>query len=117
MMASFRQQDVQNPHFRLPLQFGGINGGALVNEQDTSEDIIDCIKAIISFPIGTRHDMPEFGIPDLLFRQQSAIVMQQLRDAVAEWEVRPTVDVSGGPLLSDQMILDILIKAGVREDG
>lgn len=116
-MATFRQQDVQNPHFRLPLQFGGVKGGALVNEQDTGEDIIDCIKAIIAYPIGSRVDMPEFGIPDLLFRQENATVLQQVRDAVAEWEVRPTVDVSGGPLASDQMILDILIRAGVRADG
>lgn len=116
-MATYRQQDVRNPHFRLPLQFGGIKGGALTNEQDTGEDIIDCIKAIIAFPIGSRHDMPEFGIPDLLFRVESPTVIQQLRDAIAEWEVRPTVDASGGPLLSDQKILDILVRAGVRADG
>jgi phage baseplate assembly protein W len=94
-----------------------VNVGALVNEQDTPEDIIDCIKGIIAYPIGTRHDMPEFGIPDLLFKQQGATKIQQLRDVIVEWEERAQIDTEGGPLITDQMIWDILVKAGITQDA
>ena len=116
-MAMYNQKRVVNPHLRLPLQFTGVNGGALVNEQDTPEDIIDCIKAIIAYPIGTRHDMPEFGIPDLLFKQQGATKIQQLRDAIIEWEERAQINTEGGPLITDQMIWGILVKAGITQDA
>lgn len=116
-MPTYNQNKVVNPHLRLPLQFTGINGGALVNEQDTPEDIIDCIKAIISYPIGSRHDMPEFGIPDMVFRQESATRIQQLRDHILEWEGRAQIDTEGGPLITDSMIWSILVKAGVTQDA
>lgn len=116
-MATFRQQEIQNPHLRLPLQFGGVKGGALVNEEDSGEDIIDCIKAIVAFPHGSRHDMPEFGIPDLLFQQQNLDMIGQLREAISEWEDRHDIEVSGEPNVSDQQILDILVKAAAGEHG
>jgi len=94
-----------------------MNGGALVNEQDSPEDIVDCIKAIIAYPIGVRHDMPEFGIPDLPFRQERDTKIQELRDAISEWEVRAQIDAEGGPLVTDSMIWDILVKAGVTQDA
>jgi len=116
-MPSFRQKEVINPHLRLPLQFGGLNGGALVNEQDTPEDIVDCIKAIIAWPVGTRHDMPEFGVPDLLFRVQNELKVQELRNAIEEWEERATIATESGPVLTDDIVWNILIKAGVIQDA
>jgi hypothetical protein len=116
-MSTYRQTEVKNPHFKLPLQFGGIKGGALVNEQDTAEDKVDCVKAIIGFPVDTRHDMPEFGIPDIVFKQYSEIVIQQVYEAIDYWEPRPLVDVGGEPLLNDQFIWNLLVKVGVPING
>ena len=116
-MASFRQKDIQTPHFKLPFQFGGINGGALMNEQDTPEDVVDCIRAIIAFPIDSRHDLPEFGIPDLLFRQFDEKLIGQVRTAIDLWEDRPVLDVEGEVSLSDTALWNLLIKAGVVDNG
>lgn len=109
-MASFRQHEIQNPHFRLPLQFGSVNGGAFVNEQDTEEDVIDCVKAIISWPTGTRHDLPEFGVPDLVFQLDADAMIDQLQAAVEQWEDR--ADVSAEGTIHD-LIADVLFKIGV----
>jgi hypothetical protein len=112
-MAETRQQDVQTPHFSIPFRLGGINGGAFMNEQDTGDDIVDCIKAIIAFPIGSRHDSPEFGIPDLVFRQMSDVTVGKVRAAIELWEERAALDIDGGVNVDDALIWDLLIKAGV----
>jgi hypothetical protein len=112
-----RQQDVQNPHFQLPFRFGGINGGAFMNEQDSGEDIVDCVKAIIGFPVEAREDMPEFGIPDLLFRQSREVIIGQVRAALDRWEERAVIDVDGDFSLTDAALWDLLIQAGVSERG
>jgi hypothetical protein len=116
-MASYRQNEVINPHFRLPLQFGGIKGGALVNEQDSSDDVIDCVRAIIAYPVGVREALPEFGIPDIMFRQETSALMVQVRAAIEQWEERVEIDIDGSFPITDSMIWDMLVKAKVIEGG
>lgn len=114
-MASYRQQDVRNPHFQLPFRFGGINGGAFVNEQDSTDDIIDCIKAIIAFPIGSRQDLPTFGVPDLLFKRVDDQVISQVQLAIARWEVRAAITVDGEQVITDELIQRLIMKVGTTD--
>jgi len=115
-MGKFRQQDVQNPHFSLPFRFGGLNGGAMMNEQDSGEDIVDCIKVIVAYPIGTRADMPEFGIHPLLFEEWNESLIEQIRSAIEIWEERAVTDVDGNFSLTDEMLWSIVVRAGVTSD-
>jgi hypothetical protein len=117
LAPSYRQKDILNPHFHLPLTFTGINGGALVNEQDTGRDIVDCVKAIVGFTIGVRQDMPNFGIPEVVFRQHRELIINQVRQALAEWEDRAVMDIGAELDLNDDMIWNILIEAGVSVHG
>lgn len=92
-MTTIRQNDVQTPHFSLPFRFGGRNGCAFVNEQDTTDDYVDCIKAILAYPIGSREDLPQFGSPDIVFRELGRDTVAKLIGAVVRWE--PRVDIDG----------------------
>lgn len=112
-MAEYSQGEVTTPHMRLPLKFGGMNGGAVVNEQDTSEDIIDCVKAIFAYQTGTRWDMPEFGIPDMLFSMEYNPPLSAVRDALSRLEVRAAIDVTGENVLSDDYLRKLLIEVGL----
>lgn len=87
-MSHIIQKEVVIPHFSLPFRFGGLNGGAIANDQDTEDDIVDCVKVIIAYPIGSREDLPEFGIPDLVFKQSSKVNASALHSAVQLWEPR-----------------------------
>lgn len=109
-----RQSEVDTPHFALPLRLGK-NGHVFLNQQDTGDDILDCVKAIIAYPIDVRKDMPEFGIPDLLFRQQSGAIIEQVRQAISDWEDRATTEVEGEPAITDQMISNLLVSIGVTD--
>lgn len=87
-MPSVRQVDVVTPHFSLPFRFGGLNGAAFVNEQDSEDDLLDCVKCIIAYPQGSRVDSPDFGTPELAFRQTPGETMTLLHEALAQWEPR-----------------------------
>lgn len=53
------------PHFALPFRFLGT--AFAVNEQDTDDDITDCVEAILRTPVGSRVEAPDFGVPDQTF--------------------------------------------------
>jgi len=114
-MPAYRQKDVANPHFQLPFRIGGMNGGAFVNEQDSIDDIVDCIKAVIAFPIGSRQDSPTFGVPDLLFRQVNTQLASQVQIAILRCEPRGSLEVDGEPILSDEFIQKLIIKVGASD--
>jgi hypothetical protein len=73
------------PHFDLPFRFAG--GAAVVNEQDSPDEIVCCVEAILRYRQGQRTDLPEFGIPDVTFTE-GEVDEEELREIVGEWEER-----------------------------
>lgn len=57
------------PHFAIPFQFKVIPGGVNVpvHEQDTFEEIRDCVATIVRYTRGSRPESPDFGITPLEF--------------------------------------------------
>jgi phage baseplate assembly protein W len=114
-MPKTKQRDVTTPHFRLPFQFTANGQRALVNEQDTGDDIIDCVKTILAYPIGSREAVKDFGIPDVLFQTRTGLIPESIRNAVIVWEPRASYNVSGGSEITDEMIMEVLMKVAVRD--
>jgi len=112
-MSESRQKDVKNPHFQVPFRFGGINGGAFMNDQDTFDDIRDCIKTIIAYPIGSRQELPTFGSPDVTFQVDTGRIPVKLKSAIALWEPRPATALTGQQGITDEMLVGILTKTGI----
>jgi hypothetical protein len=56
---------VDTPHFDLPFVLG--RAGANVVEQDTIDDVVNCVLAIALTHVGWREEVPEFGLPDYAF--------------------------------------------------
>jgi phage baseplate assembly protein W len=108
-----RQRDVRVPHFSLPFRFGGINGGAFLNEQDLNDDITDCLKAIIAYPQGSHDMLDKFGIPDILFRQSIDNIVVPLQQALRRWEPRTPTLAAERPDIIDTLVRKIIV--GVRE--
>lgn len=81
---------VEIPHFALPFRFVG--GHAAVNEQDSVDDVEACVLAVASYPVGSRIEKPEFGVPDQTFRQ-GGVDVTALEAAVNRWEPRASAAV------------------------
>lgn len=80
-----------NPHFAIPFRLRGASG-AVVTEQDTEEEILDCVETIVRYNVGHRPEKPDFGIPDPTFSHPSPDI-GKIRDSVNTWEPRLTMDI------------------------
>lgn len=81
---------VDVPKFKVPFSISGT--GAEVVEQDSTEEVVQCVEAIVNTPVESRDDDPEFGVPDYLFRQTGEEA-SEIADAIELWEPRATADI------------------------
>lgn len=79
------------PHLSLPLRIKG-SGYAAV-QQDTLDELVCSVHAVCSFPIGSRIESPDFGIPEYELSDRP-LPVQQLEAAIEAWESRASVEVS-----------------------
>jgi hypothetical protein len=86
------------------------NAGAFVNEQDSLDDIADCVVAILNTHLGWRDEVPEFGIPDLTFRRVP-IGSADLFDMIGPQEPRAIMVIAERPgerdTLSDKISIGL----------
>ena len=101
------------PHFAYPFQFSAA-AGATVVDQDSYEDVVSCIGAIVACPVGSCPELPTFGIPDPTFmlappdptplliavqqwepRADESAVVTALDNSGAGWQVALNATVSG----------------------
>jgi phage baseplate assembly protein W len=57
------------PHFAWPFQV--VDGAVQTVEQDSAEEIAQCVEAVLNTPVGSRIDAPDYGVPDETFSQLS----------------------------------------------
>jgi hypothetical protein len=101
------------PHFDYPFRF--VTGGhAAVVEQDSAEDVLNCVTAIVKTKVGDRIESPTFGIPDPTFEAQP-LDLGLISDAILTQEERASIIIDQSPDRYDQLIADVLINVSVRE--
>lgn len=80
------------PKFAVPFRLGGSSAFAVV-EQDSDEEILQCVKAIVRTPIGSHIDDPELGIQDPTF---DGVDPEVLTDQVLISEPRAALTIASG---------------------
>lgn len=95
------------PHLAVPF---GLNadGSAAVVDQDSAEDVSQCVRMLLGTVAGSRIAVPDYGIPDPTFGGVDAAVIEA---AVAEWEPRASVTVS----IADPPASSLSVTVAVRE--
>lgn len=95
---------VTTPHFALPFSLS--NGQAAVVEQDSPDDIANCVEAVLRYTPGWRFADPEFGVSDQTFRRD--LDLDEIRGQIARYEPRAaeTVDDVSGELREAHTIDD-----------
>lgn len=112
--APVGQLSVTIPHFAVPVRMVGTNGMAIV-EQNTEEDVLSCVRAIVDCPVGACPEIPNFGIPDTTFAQEP-IDPSEITSAIANLEPRATESATSG-LLADGTTWGITLQTGVATDS
>ncbi|HTU13701.1 MAG TPA: GPW/gp25 family protein [Solirubrobacterales bacterium] len=93
------------PHIKLPLTF--TDWGTAVVEQDSAEEIRQCVELVLRTPTGSRVEVPEFGIDDLAFSRSTDRIEEEVLRAVDEWEPRARA-------MADAEIFELSAKVGVE---
>lgn len=83
------------PHLDYPFRLSA-SGHALVNEQDSIEDIESCLQTILLTERGARIELPEFGIDSPLFGRQP-LALEALYQTLVEQEPRALAIISQSP--------------------
>ena len=99
-----------SPHFDLPFRFL-VSGGVAQSEQDSFDDVCNCVEAICRTPLGFRVDNLDFGFANLEMLTQP-ILSTDVMENVGAQETRAAFVFTEQP---DQ--LDILIDRITVEIG
>lgn len=92
------------PHFQVPLQLRG--GSFATHEQDTLDEIAQCVQVLLSTTEGQRVELPDYGIPDLAFVTDIPIV--DIENRIEEWEPRALSVLSEGVDDADELIRKLI---------
>lgn len=102
------------PHFSFPLRKDA-RGNLVTVEQDSDEEIIDCVEVLLSTPVGLREEVPTYGLPDQTFRMNGAD-LEQIASVIGRWEPRAEHHIE-----RDSPIMDLIDRVRVnvteRENG
>lgn len=102
------------PHFALPFRIVGARG-AIINEQDSEAEIMDCVDTILRYNQGHRPEKLEFGIPDQTF-ESPVVDGRRIQEALNEWEPRVEMIVGQSVVdLVDNLIQKITVERGKGE--
>jgi hypothetical protein len=81
----------QRPHFSLPFRFEW-RGGRLVvpvTEQDSPDEIADCVELALRYEQGDRRSMPGYGRPrTLAFTTDDELARAQIQQTIDDAEPR-----------------------------
>jgi phage baseplate assembly protein W len=96
--------NVAVPHFAFPFE---PNGNAFaVREQDTSEEIQDCVLVLLLTPKGSRMVLPSYGTPEILFSQMPPNIPEIISEC-NQWEPRAIIDLEATLDTIDQTVVTI----------
>lgn len=109
------------PHFSLPFRFEQLPDGTrrtAVTEQDTAEEIGDCVELTLRTVQGQRGTLPGFGRPEsLLFTVERELARSMVQEAVDDAEPRVRALVEAAPVdTSDPGLLRLIALYDMRSE-
>jgi phage baseplate assembly protein W len=97
---------VMVPHFAFPFRLNG-NSFAVI-EQDTVQEVQQCVVILLLTPAGSRLVLPNYGTPETLYTQTPANVAGILA-RLTNWEPRASVALNQTIDTIQQMVSHIRV--------
>lgn len=101
------------PHFDLPFKLDS-SGHAVVVDQDTLDDVSNCVEAVLRTVLGQRQELQDFGLAELTLQNQpldTGTIIQQ----VLEQEPRAVLLIDQAPDQFDSLVARVLVQVSTRE--
>lgn len=106
-------EQTQIKHISFPFRWGA-DGHAAELEQDTEDEIVNCIDLIASVSVGSLQDQPDFGITDPTFVVRPDAIL--IKHEIETWETRATVtiDFTNSGQDGSELDMEISVKIGAH---
>lgn len=98
---------MNTPHYDYPFRLNSAGDGAVVLEQDSEDEVSNCVEVILSTRRGERVELSDFGIDDQAFRQNGIDVGHVLAQ-VRKYEDRADLVIDPG------QIEDLVQEVGIQ---
>lgn len=95
------------PRLKWPLELVGTSLATV--EQDSDEDIVQCLKGVLRHRPGDRPDIPALGVPDLAFAEQP-LHLEVVQEVLRRHEPRVDVLLTQDPALIDQLVAEVKVE-------
>lgn len=106
---------VQTPKLAVPFRM--TPKGAVVVEQDSTEEIEQCAEAVLRTPLGYRIENPEFGLRDQTFNENGAD-LGEIAQTLSQWGHPLTdVEIERDPDLFDRIVDNVRVHVRRNPDG
>src|SRR4051812_22012606 len=86
----------ETPQIAIPFEILS-DGTVREVEQDSMDEIAMSVEAILRYPLNYREELPEFGLPDLAFTEDTQDLSQLIQSHVERWEDRVKILVEERP--------------------
>ena len=103
------------PHLASP--FRVVNGAVAVLEQDSIDEIAQCVEVLVSTLVGQRIEVPTYGIPNPVFGQEDGRTSPAIAAAIKKWESRASAAVTDAANDVDELVRNIKINLGATDVG
>lgn len=100
------------PHFDYPFRLN--RNRAQVVEQDSPEDVMNCVQAILKTPIGFRIELPGFGVTEQSLREGGADT-SLIRSALDTWEPRARYSLDAADIVD--LVQQVNVNVESRSDA
>lgn len=101
--------DVITPKLKVPFSISGTS--AEVVEQDSVDELAQCVEAIVRTPTGFRESQPEYGMDDPTFTE-GGLDPEDIQDICSVWEPRVSTLISSE---MDELINTVEIEVQQKE--
>lgn len=100
------------PHLRLPLDFSGGRAGAV--EQDTPDDVAQCVETVLLYEPGHLEANPRFGVEDQAFALGGPDA-GELIAAAERFEPRARLLLDEAPQVAAQLEATVRLRLAQRD--
>jgi hypothetical protein len=106
-LGALMAEPLEAPVLQWPFQMSGFNQSEIAMvEQDSSEEIAECVAMVFSVEEGSLVDAPELGLPDPSFKAGG--VSEDTLVAIAQrWEPRATLAFSSDTLVQLAQVVNV----------
>jgi phage baseplate assembly protein W len=109
-----RRSNVDVPHFSFPFRLSGSTPGPVYVDQDSDDEIMDCVEVYLATDKGERQDAPEYGLQDPTFHEGNIDINAVMAD-LSVWEPRASVGIATTEITDTIQRLRVGVRG--RDDG